>query len=378
MEEWKKVKLEKYIDVVMGQSPTGDTCNSEGKGIALLNGPSEFTELSPIPVQFTTDARKFAEKGDLLFCVRGSTTGKMNWADQQYAIGRGLAAIRHKEGYEFQPFVRGLIDFILPSLLPESTGSIFPSLSGEQLKEHELLLPQNLETQRQIADFLTKLDAKIAHNRAMNATLTALSTAIFLEKYQNTEGVGRIGDIATQRSQRIGWGDNLGEFTILSAVKTGHLVRSDAYFTKQVYSADIGNYKRVAPLAFAYNPARANIGSLGMNETGEWGAVSPIYEVFEVAEGYHFWLSLHLRQPRVRQTIAAQSAGSVRQNLKYDNFANIALRVPNAETVAEFNRLYTPLRERLKHNARENETLSQLRDKLLPKLMTGRLTIKTD
>ena len=85
--EWDEVTLGKVADIVMGQSPSGDTVSTEW-GIALLNGPTEFGAHHPTPVQFTTDARKRAQPGDILFCVRGSTTGRMNWADQEYAIGR--------------------------------------------------------------------------------------------------------------------------------------------------------------------------------------------------------------------------------------------------------------------------------------------------
>ena len=67
-----------FVDVVMGQSPPSSAV-SGGTGIPLLNGPTEFGPHHPTPVQFTADARKFANPGDLLFCVRGSTTGRMNW-----------------------------------------------------------------------------------------------------------------------------------------------------------------------------------------------------------------------------------------------------------------------------------------------------------
>lgn len=88
--------LRDNAEIVMGQSPPGESCNAEGVGLPLLNGPTEFGPHHPSPVQFTTDARKRARAGDLRFCVRGSTTGRMNWADREYAIGRGVAAIRHK------------------------------------------------------------------------------------------------------------------------------------------------------------------------------------------------------------------------------------------------------------------------------------------
>ena len=81
-------------EIIMGQSPAGDTCNDVGEGTPLLNGPTEFGHKHPSPVQFTTDAKKVSLPNDLLFCVRGSTTGKMNWADRQYAIWHAWAGIR--------------------------------------------------------------------------------------------------------------------------------------------------------------------------------------------------------------------------------------------------------------------------------------------
>src|SRR5438552_12988130 len=98
--EWDIGPLSDLAEVVMGQSPPGESCNGLTDGTPLLNGTTEFGGHHPEPVQFTNDPRKFAEEGDLLFCVRGSTTGRMNWANRQYAIGRGIAAIRPKHGPE--------------------------------------------------------------------------------------------------------------------------------------------------------------------------------------------------------------------------------------------------------------------------------------
>ena len=100
----------------MGQSPPGDKVSGDN-GLALLNGPTEFGASHPTPVQFTTAARKFAQPRDILFCVRGSMTGRMNWADQEYATGRGVAVIRHKKDSALQPYVRGVIELALPELL---------------------------------------------------------------------------------------------------------------------------------------------------------------------------------------------------------------------------------------------------------------------
>ena len=174
---WPELTLSDIAEIVMGQSPPGSTVSSDS-GIALLNGPTEFGPHHPSPVQFTTDARRLAQPGDLLFCVRGSTTGRMNWADQEYAIGRGIAAIRHRSDPTLQPFVRGIIEFALPDLLIQATGSTFPNVSSSQLAElpfPNLPLPE----QRTIANILGALDDKIELNRRMNRTLEEMARAVF-------------------------------------------------------------------------------------------------------------------------------------------------------------------------------------------------------
>ncbi len=170
--------LSMNAEIVMGQSPKGEACNAVGNGLPLLNGPTEYGPHHPTPVQFTTDARKRALPGDVLFCVRGSTTGRMNWADREYAIGRGVAAIHHKKRPELQPFVRAVIEHGLPILLAQATGSTFPNVSATQLAG--LWWPSlNEDEQLAIARILGTLDDKIELNRRMNETLEAMARALF-------------------------------------------------------------------------------------------------------------------------------------------------------------------------------------------------------
>ena len=185
--EWCEVALGDIAEIVMGQSPPGDKVSGDN-GLALLNGPTEFGASHPTPVQFTIDARKYAQPGDILFCVRGSTTGRINWADQEYAIGHGVAAIRHKNDSALQPLVRGVIELGLPELLAQATGSTFPNVSAQQLAE--IPYPSlDEDEQRAIAHILGTLDDKIELNRRMNETLEAMARALFKSWFVDFEPV---------------------------------------------------------------------------------------------------------------------------------------------------------------------------------------------
>ena len=138
---WRAGCLGDVATIVMGQSPAGEKCNRDGEGVPLLNGPTEFGEYSPTPAQWTTDPKKYAKETDLLFCVRGSTTGRMNWSNMRYAIGRGLAAIRHKTDPSLNWYVRTIIDTHLQEILASATGSTFPNVNAEMLASIPIVIP---------------------------------------------------------------------------------------------------------------------------------------------------------------------------------------------------------------------------------------------
>ena len=134
-ETWVWTTIDEVAEIKMGQSPTGSSYNQDGQGFPLLNGPTEFGREHPTPVQWTTEPTKICNKGDLLICVRGNTTGKMNWADQSYCIGRGLAAIStNSDMVEIQLLFYYLLKET-EEIMRRTTGSTFPNLQSNQLRK---------------------------------------------------------------------------------------------------------------------------------------------------------------------------------------------------------------------------------------------------
>lgn len=136
---WHVAPLSSIATVIMGLSPKGDSYNSDGVGIPLINGPVEFGDYFPVRTKWTTASERLANVSDLIFCVRGSTTGRRVVSDGDYCIGRGVCAIRAHNNHH--GFLYQTINFGLNRLLSKTTGSVFPSLSGPDIKGFQVLVP---------------------------------------------------------------------------------------------------------------------------------------------------------------------------------------------------------------------------------------------
>jgi type I restriction enzyme S subunit len=165
--EWRVVKLGDVADLTMGQSPPSSTYNTVGKGIPFLQGKAEFGEIYPKPAKWCSAPLRTAKRGSVLVSVR-APVGDANLANQDFCIGRGLAALSGK-----QLLVNEFLFFYLldsKSLLEEQgTGSTFKSINKAILTNFPIpLLP--LAEQRAIAEALRAVqEAQEATGRVIAA-----------------------------------------------------------------------------------------------------------------------------------------------------------------------------------------------------------------
>jgi len=96
---WKIEPLANVADIIMGQSPPSAELNTDGKGLVFHQGVSDFGELFPgrrVFCDYVT-GKRVAEEGDILFSVR-APVGRINCATEKMILGRGVSAIRHRDG----------------------------------------------------------------------------------------------------------------------------------------------------------------------------------------------------------------------------------------------------------------------------------------
>lgn len=264
-----------------------------------------------------------------------------------------------------------------------------PGLSVKTLGIQEIMLPP-LEYQYKVVALLNSLDEKIAINEKINDNLQQQAQAIYHSLFVSFDGISAnqlyetelglipagwtvkpLSEVTTSIRTKVKEND----YKVLSAINTGQLQLSEEYFNKQVFSKNISNYIVVEPYDFAYNPARINIGSIGMNNFGFTGCVSPVYVVVRTEPNYHYFLDFFVKTKRFSEEVKTRSSGSVRQSLSYADFGQIKIAYPPAEVVEQFNCEYMARLKIIEHLKAENEKLASLRDSLLPKLMSGEIDV---
>ncbi|MBK8564916.1 MAG: restriction endonuclease subunit S [Saprospiraceae bacterium] len=155
---WDVKKIKYCADIIYGISPHESTYNDKGEGSILVNGPVEYSESDfgyTRELKWTTDPKKFAPQGALLFCLRGSTTGRLNICHADVSIGRGVAAIISKKNQDFMIYaIKALVDFISDSF----KGSTFPSVTSNDLNNYLVPIPPTFDEQQAIVNFLKEED----------------------------------------------------------------------------------------------------------------------------------------------------------------------------------------------------------------------------
>lgn len=173
----QKVALSSVAKIIMGTSPKGDTYNNTGNGLPLINGPTEFGDDHPDCTLFTTKSSKECNAGDLIFCVRGSTTGRMNWADKKYSLGRGVCSIRGKTQAD-TIYIRYCIEQSLNQLLQFAGGATFPNLTKDTIFSFKIPYPNDRE---RIVDTVQKYDTFANTNRRRIQLLEESARLLFRE-----------------------------------------------------------------------------------------------------------------------------------------------------------------------------------------------------
>ncbi len=174
-DQWSEGVLSDVAEIIMGQSPKGDTYNEDGVGTVFFQGRGEFGFRFPTRRLFTTDPKRMAQSNDVLMSVR-APVGDLNIAYEPCCIGRGLGAIRSKDGH--QSFVLYTVFSLREKLdMFNGEGTVFGSINRDALNSMPIIIPTKEEIDR-FEEIVAPMDAAIRNNYEEICRLEAIRDSL--------------------------------------------------------------------------------------------------------------------------------------------------------------------------------------------------------
>ena len=302
-----------------------------------------------------------------------------------YCIDTAYYIIPNESIYNLQYLYYQLKSLKLNKLNEDSA---IPGLNRFAAYAQEISLPP-LEEQKRIADILSAIDDKIELNRRINANLEQQAQALYKSWFVDFEPfggkmpedwrVGTLGEICiTNKRSYSGKFYNSFEYLDTGSVTSNKIDtiqllnptidKIPSRARRAVTEGDI-LYSSVRPnqkhYMFLYNPSSNMVVSTGFIViTANWS-------------GYRYYIYQYLIQDIViqhLQSIAEQSV-STYPSINASDITNLEINIPSNKAIEKYANVMNPIMKQITNNQSENLRLAQLRDTLLPKLMSGEIKV---
>lgn len=273
-----------------------------------------------------------------------------------------------------------------------ATGDIRFNISQESLANIEIEIP-DLPTQRQIAQILSSLDDKIELNLQMNQTLEAMAQAIFKEWFVDFNFPGFDGELVDGLPK--GWNRCLikdfgkivcgktpskavkeyfgGEYMFIKIPDMHNsvfIIETTDSLTEEGVNSQ--SNKTIPPFSICVSSI-ATVGLVCINpepcQTNQ--QINSIIPKNKDLRYFLYFLTTSMKDT----FLATASGGTATLNMNTSQFSNIRAFMPSEDVLNEFDEIVSPIMEKILENEYNIKSLTQTRDTLLPKLMSGQLEI---
>ena len=239
-----------------------------------------------------------------------------------------------------------------------NVGSAVPSLTVPVIEDVDILLPSRF-TQDKIVSILKSLDDKIEANRRINDNLEQQALALFDELFPNVaSGDEVVGDMMTPKR---------GKGLLSKDAVEGEVPVVAGGIDPATYHNTANTKAPVVTIA----ASGANAGYVNLWHVPVWSSDSSYIDA-TMTENVYFWYVL--LKKRQKEIFDAQ-VGSAQPYIYPKHIAEMPIRKIETSDITKFVALVTPMFEMRGRNIEENRRLADVRDSLLPKLMSGRIKV---
>lgn len=400
--------LARFAEVVMGQSPGADLCNTEVRGLPFLQGCAEFGARHPHSDVYCSPPLRVAKAGSVLISVR-APVGTMNYADQDYCIGRGLGAFKAKPSVSNTVFLKHAVELNAAYLHRRSQGSTFAAVSTDDVKTVPIPVFKP-EKQEKIATILSGIDTAIEKTEALIAKYQQIKAGLMHDLF--TRGVLPNGQLRPPREQApqlyqeamIGWiprewrVKRLDEVAQVARGKFTHRPRNDpAYYggnypfiqTGDVSAAEGGflsvhsqtlsalgtTVSQCFPEGTIAITIAANIADTAILAVPMYFPDSVVGAVVQQGVNVRF-VELCIR--RAKRRLDAMATQSAQKNINLQDLRPLLIPYPESGEQDRIANLFTAIQSKLDSEVSTREKLRAKKRGLMHDLLTGKVPFKVE
>lgn len=386
MGKWKKVKLSELGAIVGGATPStsreeyynGDIPwitprdLSAHKGRYISRGERNISEAG-----LNSCSAQLLPENSILFSSR-APIGYIAIASTPVCTNQGFKSLVPNDKTDAM-FAYYLLMYNKATIEAMGSGTTFKEVSGSTMRNVEVVIPTDKAEQIRIANVLASIDAKIENNYRINDNLQQQAFALFDNLVLNSgDNSYTLSDYAYLNPKRI-----LAKDQIARSIDMSQLSTDGAFPSGWEMKPFNGGMRftngdtllaRITPCL--ENGKTAFIDFLGK---GEVAFGSTEYIVLAPKNGVPAEMLYCLaRYPAfVDYAVKNMNGSSGRQRVSADTLGQFMLPQFEKESMVAFGETVIPMFLKMRHNSLENIRLAEMRDALLPKLMSGEIGVST-
>ena len=390
MAEWKKIVLaEVLVEKGYIRGPFGSALKrGEMKESGIPVYEQQHAIYDSRYFRYFVDEQKFSEmkryqvhKDDLIISCSG-TVGKVSIIrekDPKGIISQALLLLRVNKNKILPLYLKYylLSQEGYNAIISRSSGSVQVNLAKRSVIEQIPLMLPNLETQKRIVEVLNSIDEKIELNNRINNNLLQQAQVLYKDWFFD------FSPFSTEGNLPDGWHlGTVGDIIQLHDSKRIPLSGSERDKMEKVYPY----YGATSLMDYVDNYIFDGIYLL----LGEDGTVvnSLGFPILQYVYG-QFWVNNHAHIITGKEGFSVEElylffsltniksivTGAVQQKVSQQNLKKVPAIIPCKEALSAFDNLIQPMFAQIRNLRDENAHLADLRDTLLPRLMSSELDV---
>jgi type I restriction enzyme, S subunit len=407
----------------------GKTCPVQPYGIPLIatncvNGidlyPTYDTTRFVSDETYKTWFRGHPQSGDILFVCKGSP-GRTNWVPDpvDFCIAQDMVSVRANPEKVYSKYLFAALrsNLVQQQIQNMHVGTMIPHFKKGDFDK--LLIPMpSKATQIEVGDLYFAISDRISVLQKINRTLEAITQALYKSWFIDFDPVQDkangitphgIDDVTAKLfpssftetpTGKIPQGWEVGDLSSFASFQNSYAFKGNSWATSGHPVIKIGNVKPLlidisgcsfvdSSTVIGLNRFELKRGDLLVGMTGYVGetGLMPYSNISAYLNQRVGRLATHkglddlgfvfaaVRQPSFKSYAENHAHGSAQPNVSGSDIMKFPVIKPKAEVVERFNEILLPMLQAILNNQEKSETLISIRDTLLPRLISGQLSI---